>query len=1755
MASSAGKHRGESVSGKQDKSVDFSRKGFPASLLENPMFKNSFNNSPFPKLLTDCSDSFHILAINSVLNSLLKGVEISFENLTLPELIPLPDHWNLDQVVRTGSVFHSTIPNLKGRLATITVEFVSDADESMLLFTILLDDRKSLREPEGFADTHLVREFIASSQDAILYFRVKPEIQLSTISDSIIRELFNNVKMLTANEKAQDLYGFSENSTSDSNFRDTILHHHPNPERLIQSFLKKGGRLDHVELKAKNSTGTYYLLTSMIGEVKSEKLTGIWLIQQDITAHKRSVALMRATQSRLQSILDNASDAIISIDNDDTILLFNNRAEKIFGVEAKDVLGEHIRKILPEGDYNTPRENLRSRKVSNRENDERQILYGLRRNGEEFPVEANFSMHNFDNREIFTAVLRDISDIERSERLQTVLFRIAESSTDSTDLEDLLALIHEGLSSLIDTTNIFIALYNENSDTYTFPYYVDEEDTDFDTSVSHELKKSLTDYVRRIGKPLLANDELIQQLLKNGDIELIGSYSPSWMAVPLNTPNGTIGVMVVQSYQKSKLYKLHDLSVMNFVSGQIALSIERKRDQDALRASKERYETLFTQSPVGVIIYNRYLTIEDVNVRQATIMNATVSDVIGYDLHKLNDQRIVDTLSVVFKGESSTFEGSYFDSEKGFDLWLSIYVTPLFDSEGEIIGGMAVTDDLTYRREVEQQLRIQKAQLEELIESAPEAIVVLDNDGIVSRINQEFTRMFGHTAEEVTGKLINSLVVPPDQKEESIRLTKQASLGTRVNVETVRKHKDGSLIDVSILATPIMSEGKNIGVYGIYRDITNRKRHERLRSVMHKISEATSVSMDLGDLLRSIHRELSLLVDCRNSYVAIYDEDRREYYCPFIFDEKTDLESDRYYSLEGSFTDYVRRNGETLLVTQEIEEEFKSLGAASFLVTSPKSWLGCPLKTSNETIGVFVVQNYDDENAYSSLEREIIESISGNIALAIHRKQSEEALQISEERYRALFYESPVGVVLFDDKLHVQTYNERFAEILGIRDNDYFGFNIKALEFPLIRRKLQLTLRGSSHHFDGTFEREDGNKIWLSMRFTPLFDEFGNVKSGMGVIEDITERKQVEAALRESDERMRLLTDNIDAVLWSADIEAETFKFTYKVLTENIFKISGYQTKEYMVPGKSLWMDLIHPDDLSQFLDAENRMLEGESVSATYRIFRKDGKIRWLYDIMTPVVDDKGNVTVVNGLTFDQTERIESEKALAEEKERLAVTLRSIGDAVISTDTEGRISLMNPIAERMTGWKLEEANGKLLAQVFLLKDERTGQPVENPVDMVLKTSAVVDFTYHRILLTREGERIHIASSASPIRDRESNIIGVVLVFRDISEQREMEQELVKAQKLESLSVLAGGIAHDFNNILAAILGNISLTKLYVKDQEKPSARLEEAEKATIRAKDLTQQLLTFSKGGAPVRRTASIRDIIKDSTMFALTGSNVSHDIQIAKNLYPVDVDEGQISQVLHNMVLNADQAMPDGGVLKVYANNYKLTPSDALPLPPGDYVEITISDQGIGIPRDSVHRIFDPYFTTKTAGSGLGLASSFSIVSHHDGHIKVESEPGRGTDFIIYLPASKDEITQRDSTSPKLSFGSGKILIMDDEESVRDIATEILNYLGYKTVAVEHGEAALLEYRDAKENDEPFDLVILDLTVPGGMGGQETIAKLCEFDPEVTAIVSSGYSNAPIMAEYEKFGFADVVSKPYMVDDLSKVINRLLRNNNEESI
>ena len=797
------------------------------------------------------------------------------------------------------------------------------------------------------------------------------------------------------------------------------------------------------------------------------------------------------------------------------------------------------------------------------------------------------------------------------------------------------------------------------------------------------------------------------------------------------------------------------------------------------------------------------------------------------------------------------------------------------------------------------------------------------------------------------------------------------------------------------------------------------------------------------------------------------------------------------------------------------------------------------------------------------------------------RHEAEERLRASEQRYRSLFENAAEGVYETSVTGDFRAVNPALARMLGYASPHHLieKQRTAARDFYVEpgRREEFFRILGNGEAvtgFESEVRRLDGTVRWVSENARAIRDENGNIVLLEGFISDITERKRAEAVIRASEERYRVLFEHSPVAIiehdfrplatWLKGLRASGVKDlgTYldqypqetgvgfdRVpvvgLNEEAVRLARANSKQELMEN----LDRVLTEDaLALRRTAFLAVWEGRhEIEGEITIKTLDGSLRrtflrwWL-----PSLDgEEAEWTQV--VLLDLTAMRSAEAALEAERERLRVTLRAMAEALVTTDINGVVQFVNDAAERLTGWVAGAAIDRSLDEILQLRHEKTKAPVTIPVGRAIAEHRVVELPLQTALVSRQGSACVIDGRCAPMHDVTGEAIGAVVVFRDVTERARLEAELLRSSKLEAVGILAGGIAHDFNNILTVVMGNVTLAMLDSVVMDAAGRWLSEAERGVMRARDLTQQLLTFAKGGDPVRKAVHLPEFIREAAEFALHGSKVRLEFSNEADLWAAEVDKGQIGQVVQNLVINAVQAMPEGGIVRIALSNEKAGPLSPRPLAAGNYVFLTIADTGLGIRAEHISRIFDPYFTTKQSGSGLGLATVYSIIRKHQGHVEVESELGRGTRFSIWLPAAPDAKPIEVQAPEKIERLSGRVLFMDDEETIRMLAVALLTRLGLEVTSVADGAEAVRKYGEARDGGKPYCLVIMDLTVPGGMGGLEAMQALQKIDPHVRAIVSSGYSSDPVLASYRAHGFRGMVPKPYRFADLARSISSVL--------
>jgi PAS domain S-box-containing protein len=800
------------------------------------------------------------------------------------------------------------------------------------------------------------------------------------------------------------------------------------------------------------------------------------------------------------------------------------------------------------------------------------------------------------------------------------------------------------------------------------------------------------------------------------------------------------------------------------------------------------------------------------------------------------------------------------------------------------------------------------------------------------------------------------------------------------------------------------------------------------------------------------------------------------------------------------------------------------------------SYFGFPLKwPDGDMFGTICVLD-SEKNEYSELFRKIMvqfkELVESHLELILQRREIEREKEQTEKYLEAA---GPV-VVILNKEGNVKRINKRGCSILGYRKEEIEGKNWFENFIPernredvkdVFKKLMSGEIEAVGNSENPVLVGGGGEKIIL-WHNNIIKNEKGKIISTISSGIDITERKEAQRKLKKSEEEKSLILNGSPLLI--------TYQNTgHEIIWANRAAGESVGRKPEDLVGKKCYEIWQQRDTPCEGCLVEKAIEKGEVVSG--EMSSPDGRVWFIKG--NPVRDEEGNIIGVIETTMNITERKKTEEELKETKERYQKIIENADEWIWILGRDGNFKYANRAALENSGYEFEKWLGRSYYPIVVEED------LPKVKGIFAETLGGKSQHYELRIKDKRGNIRTLQVNTAPLLE-EGEAVGTVSVGRDVTEEKEKEKEFRRMDKLESLGILAGGIAHDFNNLLMGIMGNISLAIMNVDDDETKEI-LSDAEKASKKASRLTEQLLTFAKGGKPIKETTSIEDLIRESAEFVLHGSNVKCEYNFPEDLWKVKADKAQMTQVINNIVLNADQSMPEGGKILITGDNVVLGSDNTLPLPEGKYIKIAMEDEGVGIPEEYLLKIFDPYFSTKRKGHGLGMATVYSIIQKHEGHVKVKSKLGEGTTFYIYLPAAEEERGEKDEKEEIPFLEKKKILLMDDEEIVRKAIGRMLKGKGSEVVFAENGEEAINKFKEAEKSPQPFDAAILDLTIAGGMGGKETVKKIREMDSNVKIIVASGYSNDPVMANYGKYGFNGVIVKPFHIEELIQALKNVI--------
>jgi PAS domain S-box-containing protein len=1079
----------------------------------------------------------------------------------------------------------------------------------------------------------------------------------------------------------------------------------------------------------------------------------------------------------------------------------------------------------------------------------------------------------------------------------------------------------------------------------------------------------------------------------------------------------------------------------------------------------------------------------------------------------------------------------------------------------------------------EREREVPEAYLEGLFESAPEAVVIVDSQGRVVRVNQEFSRMFGYSLEDARGRELDRLIVPPTRVEEAEALNEQVEHGKTVSLETQRRTSDGRTVDVSILGTPVKIGGGRVAFYAIYRDITERKRSELLQSALYRIAERANTAQNLDDLFAGIHKILSELMFAKNCYIALYDPATELVSFPYFVDEK-DVVAPPPHKFRRGLTEYVLRTGKPLLATPEILDDLVRRGELDARVGArSRDWIGVPLKQGESTFGVLTIQTYEENVRYGESEKEILTFVSQQIASAVLHRRNQDAIRESESRFRSLAENAAPALYIYSKRFYY--LNPSTAYLFGYSREELMAMDDpwEILVHPefreMTRQRSQARLRGeyAPSHYEFKIVTKSGEERWVDFSASSPI-QFAGKPANIAIAVDITERKWAEqlqtalyriATTTSSSQDLQELFAAIHSIVGEL-MDARNFYVALYDSVENLVSFPYFvdeedATDEPRPPKKGLTEYLLRT---GQPLLANPEVFERLVASGEVETVGAPS-LDWL-GVPLKTGDNVFGVLVVQSysenvrygerekeiLTFvshhvaSAIQHKRNQDALRDSEIRYRTLVQSAVYGIFGWNLEQRFTDVNPALVAILGYESAEDVLVLRSASDIYVDPAQHQEIVNTLLAVGQLRGM-EVQWRR----RDGKSITVRLSGRALLDQHGTS-GFEMIVEDITERRLLEEQLRQSQKMEAVGQLAGGVAHDFNNLLTIIKGNSQLLLERLHEADSRRGGVEQIQKAADKAASLTSQLLAFSRKQVVAFRVLDLNAVLTNVVQLLprLLGERIELSIVQGKQLGSVKADPGQIEQIIMNLALNARDAMPNGGRLTMETRNVELDQSYSdqhIQVDAGRYVQLAVSDTGVGIDPEVLPHIFEPFFTTKPAGkgTGLGLSTVYGIVQQSNGYIWAYSDPGVGTTFKLYLPRV-DQLAETLDVKPgsrELYAGFETILLVEDEDGVRSLIQLLLQRNGYRVLEAHNAEQAL---QMAESHEDRIHLLLTDLMLPR-LGGRELAERVTALRPETKCLFMSGYTDDSVL----KSGILDnqtpFLQKPFSMEALLQKIRDVL--------
>jgi PAS domain S-box-containing protein len=1444
----------------------------------------------------------------------------------------------------------------------------------------------------------------------------------------------------------------------------------------------------------------------------------------DVTERKRAEEATRESEEKFRRIFDFSPVGVVMVGLDRKFMACNDAFCTFLGYEASELLEETFLSVTHPEDKEIGMPELRELAQGIRDSAVVQKRY-LRKDGKVVWGESSLRILRHPNGApmYFLAVVQDIAERKRAELERQVMYEIIEGMAAAANLDDFFKLMHRSLQKVLYAENCFIALFAQDTGLFSFPYFVDKFDS---TPQPAAMPKSCTGYVFRSRKPLHITPAVFKELQEQNEVGLIGSPSPSWIGVPLQTPSRTIGVLVLQHYEKEDVYSKRDLRFLTSIGSQVAAVIERKQAEAAIRDSEANLNVILESTADGILAVDSKGKVLRINERfsemwripQSLVDSKDDDGLLDWVLRQLVDpEAFLSKVRSLYASADEDRDTLHFKDGRVFER----FSAPIM-MVGCIVGRVWSFRDITERKRAEDKLRQSELRFRSVWDHSADGMRLTDREGQIVDVNEAFCRLVKKSRAELLGQPL-SIAYRNEGPHDNLDLYHKRfdANETLTNLLGSATLWNGESIELDITSSFIETGGQERLLLALFRDVTEHKRaenalresEERLRDIMFSMADWVWEIDNNGFYTYSSQKRFNFFGPTRKDVIGK---------TPFDF-----MPPDEAKRVGAIFSEMVANKAPI----KDLENwNIQRNGERICLLTN----------------GVPILDDAGNLKGYRGVDKDITD-----------RKRAEKALQESSELFRLISGLTTdyifLDKVADDGKLEPNLLIGALERITGYTEEEFKSFGqrrstVHPDDLEKDDRDFQKLCNNEKVVSEIRTIHKNGSIRWMRIYAHPIWDYHANRLVGIsGAVQDITERKQSEETLRTSEERFRRVFQHSASgmVLVSPD-------FVFLQANDAFCRMLGYAESELI--GKS-FQDMTFPEDRLVGGQLVRTVLAGEtdSFELEKRYVHKDGTVVWGLVSSTLIRDTQNRPLHFVTQIQDITERKRAEEELRSLTERLRLATAAAKAGVWDWNLQTNEMIWDDRMHELYGTTTDQFIGGVEAWKRGLHPEDAHRAIEECESAIRGEK---DFDTGFRVLHPDGKIVYIKANGFVVRDENSTPLRMTGLNTDVTEFHQAAEALRHAQKSESIGTLAGGIAHDFNNLLNAMLGQSTLAINKLPKGSLAKDHIEKSIKAAERAADLTRQLLAYSGKGKFVTEQIDLNQLVEENAQ--LLEVSVAKTTQIRYELDAVAPcvrgDVGQIQQVVMNLIINAGEAMgANPGTITIRTSRIDLTHDDAeywkytnSALTPGTYALLQVSDTGSGMKPEVLARIFDPFFTTKFTGRGLGLAAVLGIVRGHQGGIRISSEEGKGTRFDVVFPLmeSPNKAAVQEAKETLAVNGEGRsILVIDDEASVLELLTDIFTDAKFTVIGALNPLEGIELYR---RHQPGIAAVVLDYSMPG-MDGKAAFEELVKINKDVQVLLCSGYSEeetSSVFGDVRPVGF---IQKPYQPAALLERVSRLI--------